>query len=101
MPTDTPAILVTQCLQNDFVQLLDKYDPLPNLLHVGYDESRRLLGERADEGPVSAVVDWAYQTPESELAIVHIRDWHDPADERQKDHLQQFGPHCLKNTRGA
>ena len=37
------AILITQCLQNDFVRLLDKYDPLPNFLHIGYDEANRLL----------------------------------------------------------
>ena len=39
------SYLITQCLQNDFVRLLDKYDPLPNYLHIGYDEANRLLYE--------------------------------------------------------
>ncbi len=97
----TPAILFTQCLQNDFVQLLEKHDPLPNLLHVGYEESRRLLGERVEEGPVHAAVRWAYSQEPERLTIVHIRDWHSPQAPDQAEHLRQFGPHCLQGTRGA
>jgi protein-tyrosine phosphatase len=96
-----PAILFTQCLQNDFTALLDKYDPLPNALHVGYAESNRLLGEMAEHGPVYSLIDWAYQTPKGSLEIIHIRDWHDAESTEQKDHLAQFGPHCLQNTKGA
>lgn len=95
------AILFTQCLQNDFVQLIDRYDPLPNLLHVGHSESMRLLGERIEEGPVQAVMAWAYQTKPEDLSIVHIRDWHDASDPAQADHLRQFGAHCLHDTKGA
>ena len=50
------GILFTQCLQNDFVAPIGKYDPLPNLLHVGYSEAKRLIGEKPDEGPVSTVM---------------------------------------------
>lgn len=39
------SLLITQCLQKDFVAPLGEGDPLPNLLHVGFEESRRLLGE--------------------------------------------------------
>ncbi|MCE9500551.1 MAG: isochorismatase family protein [Leptospira sp.] len=97
----TKSIIITQCLQNDFVQLLQKYDPIPNLLHVGYDEAMRLVGDRAEEGPVDSIMDWAYDQPEDKLEIIHIRDWHDPNDEMQKQHLEHFGDHCLRDTRGA
>ncbi|MCK6624039.1 MAG: phosphotransferase [Anaerolineae bacterium] len=96
-----PAILITQCLQNDFVKPLGRYDPLPNNLHVGFEEARRLLGENPAEGPVALTMQWAYQQPASDLAIIHIRDWHDPADPFQAEHLRQFGPHCLMETEGA
>ncbi|TGK33304.1 isochorismatase family protein [Leptospira gomenensis] len=95
------SILFTQCLQNDFVALLEKYDPLPNSLHVGYQESKRLLGEMTEYGPVHSLIEWAYSVPEDDLWIVHIRDWHDANDPLQKEHLRQFGNHCIKNTKGA
>ncbi|HMV80586.1 MAG TPA: isochorismatase family protein [Leptospiraceae bacterium] len=97
----TESILITQCLQNDFVQLLDKYDPIPNQLHVGYEEARRLLGEKIEEGPVNTVMQWAYEESSFSLKLIHIRDWHDREDPLQKDHLNQFGEHCIKNTAGA
>ncbi len=97
-----PALLITQCLQNDFVQPLERYDGLPNQLHVGYDEALRLMGERVEDGPVNTVMQWAYDAvPAERLQIVHIRDWHDPDDQGQAAHLRQFGPHCLRNTPGA
>ncbi len=95
------SILITQCLQNDFVRLLDKYDPVPNYLHIGYDEANRLLGERAEEGPVSQIIRWAYEQSEASLQIIHIRDWHNAADGEQQGHLAQFGQHCLQHTEGA
>ena len=33
--------------------------------------------------------------------MVHIRDWHDPTDPAQREHLAHFGPHCLRGTDGA
>ncbi|TGL85161.1 isochorismatase family protein [Leptospira congkakensis] len=95
------SILFTQCLQNDFAALLDKYDPLPNSLHIGYQEANRLLGEMMEEGPVFSLLDWAYETDPNHLKLIHIRDWHDPNSKSQEDHLTQFGDHCLKNTKGA
>ena len=95
------ALLITQCLQNDFVKLLEPQDPLPNALHVGYQEALRLLGEIPSEGPLSQAMEWAYsQSPES-LGIIHIRDWHQEDDPDQADHLAQFGVHCLAGTPGA
>ena len=95
------ALLLTQCLQNDFVQPLGKYDALPNMLHVGYDEARRLMGEDPAEGPVARVMRWAYQQPESDLTLIHIHDWHNPDDPFQAEHFRQFGAHCVAGTEGA
>lgn len=97
----TPAILITQCLQNDFVKLIGSYDPLPNSLHVGYSEAERLLGSRVEEGPVLTVMDWAYRQDPQDLAIINIRDWHQEADPSQASHLSMFGSHCLKDSPGA
>lgn len=96
-----PALLLTQCLQNDFVGPLDRFEPLPNLLHVGYSESLRLMGERPDQGPVSRVMSWAHSQPVESLQVIHLRDWHDSKDPAQANHLARFGNHCLQNTRGA
>ena len=95
------AILISQCMQNDFVQPLERYDPLPNSLHVGYYEAKRLIGESIEEGPVSRIMDWAYSSSDDELAIIHIRDWHDSIDPAQDDHLNQFGTHCIKDSTGS
>lgn len=96
-----PAILITQCLQNDFVKPLRKFDPLPNQLHIGYEESKRLVGEDPEYGPVNTLMNWAYRQSRDHLGIIHIRDWHNPEDEVQKNHLKQFGAHCIENTKGA
>ena len=95
------SILITQCLQNDFVRPLGRYESLPNSLHVGYEEALRLMGENPDEGPVSQFMQWAYQQPEEELSIIHIRDWHDSDDAFQQEHFRQFGVHCLQESDGA
>ncbi len=97
----TRAVLFTQCLQNDFVRLIEPYDALPNALHVGYAESLRLLGERAEEGPLLLALGWAYAQPADKLSLFHIRDWHDPENPDEKAHLERFSPHCLKGTPGA
>lgn len=95
------AILFTQCLQNDYVKPIGKYDPLPNLVHVGYDESVRLMGLNPEYGPVSNTMRWAYAQSEEDLEIIHLRDWHDPSDEDQKEHLELYGAHCIQLTDGS
>jgi protein-tyrosine phosphatase/nicotinamidase-related amidase len=95
------SILITQCLQNDFVRPIGRHDKLPNLLHVGFDEAQRLMGEDPAEGPVARVMRWAYDLPDDRLRVIHIRDWHDPEDPGQKSHLEQFGEHCVRDTSGA
>ena len=95
------SILITQCVQNDFVKPLGKYDNLPNTLHIGHEESERLMGIDAMQGPLSKAIIWAYEQSEDELEIIHIRDWHNPDDPHQMAHLVQFGDHCIQNTDGA
>ncbi|HSH04729.1 MAG TPA: dual specificity protein phosphatase family protein [Anaerolineae bacterium] len=95
------AILITQCLQNDFVQPLGRYQPLPNQLHVGHNEAQRLIGDTPEVGPIARTMEWAYAQNPTNLTIIHIRDWHDPNDPFQAEHLRQFGPHCLIDTSGA
>lgn len=95
------SILITQCLQNDFVKPIGKLDRLPNKLHIGYEETKRLMGENPEEGPVARVMRWACEQPEESLALIHIRDWHDPCDPAQAAHLAHFGSHCVEGTDGA
>ncbi len=71
------SILITQSLQNDFVKPIGPYDELPNLLHIGYREARRIMGEDPEQGPIARVMKWAYKQPPEDLSIIHIRDLHD------------------------
>jgi nicotinamidase-related amidase len=96
-----PALLITQCLQNDFVKAIGRFDPIPNKLHVGFSEAQRLLGEDPASGPVARHMKWAHAQPDDVLKIIHIRDWHDPEDPAQAEHLSRFGHHCLRETSGA
>lgn len=95
------SLLFTQCLQHDFVSPLERYEPLPNLLHIGYSESLRLMGERPEQGPVCRVMAWAHEQSADDLGIVHLRDWHSLDDPAQAEHLKRFGNHCLEHTGGA
>ncbi len=95
------AVLMTQCLQSDFIATLGLHDPLPNALHVGAEESLRLMGAVAEDGPVAQLLRWARSQPQESLDIVHIRDIHDPNDPAQAEHLRTFGHHCLAGQPGA
>lgn len=95
------SVLVTQCLQNDFVAPVGRNEPLPNALHVGREESLRLLGADPHAGAVAQLVAWARAQRPDDLAIVHVRDWHDPTNPAQAAHLARFGEHCVGGTRGA
>jgi protein-tyrosine phosphatase/nicotinamidase-related amidase len=97
----TQAVLITQCLQRDFVDPISPHEPLPNMLHVGSKESLRLLGYDPTHGPVAQLMNIAHGIPADQLSIIHIRDWHDNADKSQTDHLRTFGDHCLAGEPGA
>ncbi len=94
-------VLITQCLQRDFVEPPAAHAPLPNALHVGRAEALRLLGADPATGPVAQLAAWTRAQPQDALDVLHVRDWHDPADPAQQAHLAQFGPHCLRGTPGA
>jgi nicotinamidase-related amidase len=98
-------ILFTQCLQNDFVAPLPAGVPLPNELHIGRAESRRLLGDPdgpwAEEGPLARFAAAYGAGAGADHVSVHVRDWHDAQDPATAFHLGQFGAHCLRGTRGA
>ena len=95
------TVLITQCLQRDFVDPIGPHDPLPNLLHVGYSEAARLLGNEPSAGPMAQLFDWARSLAPDDIDLIHIRDWHDPDDPAQREHLQRFGAHCLQGSSGA
>lgn len=95
------SLLITQCLQNDFVKPIGRYEAIPNQLHVGHAEALRLLGETPSEGPVERMMQWAYAQPDELVRVVHIRDWHDPSAPDQRSHLAQFGAHCIRDSEGA
>lgn len=93
------SVLITQCLQQDFVKPIQSGEPLPNALHIGHFEAKRLVGEEPSSGPVQRFMAWANAA--SALEIIHIRDWHDPEAIDQAAHLQHFGSHCLQHSPGA
>ena len=95
------TVLITQCLQRDFVGPIGSHDPLPNLLHVGYSEAARLLGPEPAAGPMAQLIGWARGLAPDAIDLIHIRDWHDPGDPAQREHLQRFGAHCLQGSAGA
>lgn len=98
-------LLFTQSLQNDFVAPIAPGERLPNLLHVGRAESRRLLGRPDDDwqhrGPLARfLTSWRSDRGPDHHAF-HLRDWHDPADPQAQAHLAHFGRHCLQHSDGA
>jgi nicotinamidase-related amidase len=98
-------LLFSECLQNDFVAPMNAGAPLPNELHIGRAESRRLLGDPegawTEEGPLARFLSAFVTGAGRDHASVHIRDWHDPEDPATRTHLENFGSHCVRGTRGA
>jgi nicotinamidase-related amidase len=98
-------LLFTECLQNDFVAPLPADAPLPNELHIGRSESRRLLGDPEgnwkEEGPLARFLRAFRAGAGRGHSGIHVRDWHDPGDPATRAHLDHFGPHCLRGTVGA
>jgi nicotinamidase-related amidase len=95
-PRRPRSVLITQCIQNDFVRPLLPEEPLPNLVHVGHAEAQRLCGET---GALIPFLRAAHAVDPAELAIIHIADAHDPV--RHARHFALFRPHCVAGTAGA
>ena len=79
-------------------------------MHVGVQQSRRLLGGDHSLGPYARLLlNWARHPPvQQHLQILHIRDMHKKVaianneDESLViDHLNRFGEHCIQGTLGA
>jgi nicotinamidase-related amidase len=87
------SILITQCVQNDFVRPLAAGEALPNLVHIGRMEAERLHAPLADFLTLAHAVD-----PEK-LAIVHVGDAHDP--KKHAAHFDLFRAHCIAGSDGA
>lgn len=94
------SILITICLANDMISPVEKNQALPNNLHIGYYETTRLLGHNWEKGPLLSFVKTSYKNS-NKLAIIHVRDWHDPSDPLQEKELLKYGHHCIKDTWGA
>ncbi len=88
------GILITQCVQNDFVRPLRADESLPNLVHVGRFEADRLAGPNGVLIPFLRAAHAA-----KDLAIIHVVDQHDPV--RHKAHFDLFRPHCVVGSEGA
>eukprot|EP01129_Flabellula_baltica_P010526 TRINITY_DN4461_c0_g1_i1.p1 TRINITY_DN4461_c0_g1~~TRINITY_DN4461_c0_g1_i1.p1 ORF type:complete len:687 (-),score=135.66 TRINITY_DN4461_c0_g1_i1:564-2624(-) len=95
------TVIFTQCIQNDFCRVLNEEEKLPCKLHVGHAEAIRILGEDPSQGPMHDFISWARAQDKRKSTIIHIRDWHDDTDPKQKNHLNTFGSHCIKGTEGA
>ena len=80
------AIVITQCCQRDYLAPSRE----PTRVFVGASESRRVVPQlKVFLGLVASL----------SLPTIHIRDWHD--EEKDAEHLEHFGIHCLENTPGA
>jgi len=93
------SLLICECLQNDFIAPIAAGQPLPNKLHIGRDESLRIVGADPAQGPLVRTLTACAAA--EHVRIVHVRDWHDPDDPRQQAELDFFGPHCIMGTPGA
>ncbi len=68
---------------------------------MGPEETLRLIGDDPEVGPLKRMMSWARSQHTEYLEIIHIREWHDPKDLDQSDHLGHFGVHCVAGTPGA
>ena len=84
------TVLITQCLQRDFADPVGPRDPLPNLLHAGWSEAARLLGTEPQTSALAQLIDWARSLATDAIDLIHIRDWRDPDDSAQREHLERI-----------
>lgn len=94
------SILITQCLQKDFIDL---NPPSPNKLNLGSRMIKMMRGDlEHGEDRLSEVIRQFYSaTGNQNVVKIHIRDWHNQMDPEQQDELNYFQPHCLEDSLGA
>lgn len=95
------ALLITQCLQRDFVGPIGRHDAPPSRLHVGHAEAERMLGREPESGALAQLMSFVRSLPESAIDVLHVRDWHDDSTPAQRAHLEAFGRHCIAGSEGA
>ena len=81
------SILITNCLQNDFIgkfpeQVGTNYSgsldfDSSTFMHVGKPESQRLLGSDYKSGPLKNFMNWARRQSSAHLEIIHVRFWNE------------------------
>src|SRR5262245_475377 len=98
-PPRRRSLLICECLQNDFIAPIPSGKPPPNKLHIGRDEALRIVGADPAKGPLVRALSACAAA--EQVRIIHVRDWHDPDDPRQKAELEFFGPHCVMGSWGA
>lgn len=96
-------ILITQCLQNDFLKNKDCR------LCIDNEESRRLLyGENSDEtskvenGPLYCFLKNTVGEIKNRgnLYVIHIRDHHESKNDNYQHEMMKYGRHCEIGTEG-
>ncbi len=76
---------------NSYLNLIKKYK---HRVHINYDETKRLWDDNKLDQFLADLMQKDYY-------FIHLRDWHDPTDKKQRGELDFFGTHCLKGTYGA
>ena len=94
-------ILITQRLQNDYLSYLHPDANLPCVLHVGSQESQRLVGTDVKEGVITRFLKSVYNEKKHSLDIVHIIEEHNLSDPEQSEEIKIFGIHCVEGTKGV
>lgn len=98
-------ILITQCLQKDFLENTDCK------LCIDEEERRRLLhGENGEKSPkvengplycfLKSTVGEVKNKNRDDLYIIHIRDHHESSNENYQHEMMKYGRHCEIDTDG-
>jgi nicotinamidase-related amidase len=76
--------------------------------HIGYKEQNRIWNNEGGlEEFIKNLTEKAYNANEQSDKLkkayyfIHLRDWHDPIEEKQLEELKTFGSHCIKGSHGA
>lgn len=88
------------CPQRDFIDPLKEGQEPPNRLHVGYQASLKLRGEKGEQDPFVTVVSRFFDPTipgTKKVSVVIDEDWHPKSCEE----FPIFGEHCVKGTDGA
>ncbi|MFX1487668.1 MAG: cysteine hydrolase family protein [Promethearchaeota archaeon] len=81
---------------------------LKHRVHIGIDQSKRLwtdnrLGKFIHDLMETARIANDPEIPENNhrYYFIHLRDWHDPSHQAEREELSNYGYHCIKGSHGA